>query len=311
VQITRSGASTADDSRVAVSLRIVTIAHASLFKGACAPDCFQAMNSRIRILLFVGAAGLAGFWLSRPRTPAPSFPAPVASLAPAAAKVQPVAGETSQPATEPESELFQVTLGGRRFSDPLEAVHFVDTGPAELRLAGYLRIAEAWGPIDLVAAARWAASIGDASMRSDLFSRLGEIVLPVSPDDAFSLAEHLPAGPSQNAIFRSLVHCWAEADPAAAADGLSRFADPALRAELQSAVAIEWAQNDPEGAATYVATQMGPGEARLSAARTVAMRWAHLDLAAARRWIASFPDAKTRDELLAHATLRAAATGAP
>jgi hypothetical protein len=271
------------------------------------------MNFRISIFLVIGAAGLAACWFSRTRTPSPSFLAPVASLAPAAAEVSPVAAGTSEPTTavEPESELFHVTLGGRRFSDPLEAIHFVDTGPADLRLAGYLRIAEAWGPVDLVAAARWAASIGDASVRSDVFSRLGEIVLPVSPDDAFSLAEHLPAGPPQNAFFRSLVHCWAGADPAAAANGLSRFADPALRAELQSAVAIEWAQNDPEGAATYVATQMAPGEARLSAVRTVAMRWAHLDLAAARRWIASFPDPKTRDELLAHAALRTSATSAP
>jgi hypothetical protein len=148
-------------------------------------------------------------------------------------------------------------------------------------------------------------------MRSDVFSRLGEIVLPISPDDAFSLAEHLPAGPPRNAFFRSLVHCWAGADPAAAANGLSRFAEPALRAELQSAVAIEWAQDDPEGAATYVATQMDPGEARLSAVRTVAMRWAHLDLAAARRWIAAFPDPQTRDELLAHAALQTSATNAP
>jgi hypothetical protein len=286
---------------------------ASFLKGACAPDGFQAMTSRIPILLLAGAAGLAAFWLSRPRKPSPSFLAPVASLAPAAAEVQPVAAATSGAtlSTASEPELFHVTLGGRRFADPLDAIHFVDTGPVDLRLAGYLRIAEAWGPIDLVAAARWAASIENDSMRSDLFSRVGEIVLPISPDDAFSLAEHLPAGPSRNAFFRSLVHCWAEADPAAAADGLSRFADPTLRSELQSAVAIEWAQNDPEGAATYVATRMDPGEARLSAARTVAMRWAHLDLAAARRWIASFPDPKTRDELLAQATLRAEGATAP
>ena len=97
------------------------------------------MNFRIPILLVIGAAGLAAFWLSRPREASPSFLAPVPSLVPAAVEERTVAAATLGPttATEPEfdSELFHVTVGGRRFSDPLEAIHFVDTGPAELRLA--------------------------------------------------------------------------------------------------------------------------------------------------------------------------------
>ena len=260
------------------------------------------LASSLALCLVVGA------WLALgrnpPRSPSPhgsaavstAIPRPPSNLPPAAQHVAPAVG-------------FEITLDGQVFSDPRAALRFAEHGPEDRRLARYLRIVELWGPEDLVAATTWARSLPDASERSDVFARLGQIIRPVSPELAFDLADQLPEGPPRTRFLRELVHHWASENPAAAAEGLPRLAHTSpseTHAELASAIAMEWAQTDPRAAAAYVATRMAEGRARSDAARTVALRWAFLDPEAARGWIETFPDPRMRDELLALAALRAA-----
>ena len=248
------------------------------------------------VALTLGASVVALRFFGSPAAPGAGASA-FAPVAPA----RPVSEPTSPTDPDAASALiagsggFHLELDGRLFSDPEEALRFADAGPADLRLAAYLRIAEVWGPEDLVAAARWAQSLPDAMTRSDVLTRLGEVMLPVSPDAAFALADRLPTGTPRTSFCQALVHRWSEEAPAAAAAWLPRIADPGLRAELQSAVAVEWAQGDPRSAAAFVATQMSAGEVQLAAARTVA----------------PFPDPAARTELTALAVQEACPAAPP
>lgn len=264
----------------------------------------------------LGLCLVASFWLARDRQP-PSAPSAVAPAAgpltalPPISRTVPPSAPAARPA-ETASGTFTLTLDDQVFSDPSEAIRFAEDGPADLRLARYLRIIELWGPEDLVAATTWACSLADASERSDVFTRLGQIIRPVAPELAFGLADRLPEGPPRARFLRELVHHWAAENPAAAAADLPRLAHAfpsETQAELQSAIAIEWAQADPRAAADFIATRMPEGRAQADAARTVALRWAFLDPDAAREWIASFPDNSTRTVLLSQTELFATGIG--
>lgn len=269
----------------------------------------------------LGLCLVAGAWLILDRQPpaAPAAPAATPADNPVAVAAAPSPTPPPRPLPPPRAafaapapDSFSITLDGQVFSDPRAALRFAEEGPADLRLARYLRIVELWGPEDLVAATAWARSLADASERSDVFTRLGQIIRPVAPELAFELADQLPEGPPRARFLGELVHHWAAENPAAAAADLPRLTNTLAadtRAELQSAIAIEWAQADPRAAAEFVATRMPEGRARSDAARTVALRWAFLDPEAARDWIATFPENSTRAVLLTQTELLADGIG--
>ena len=115
-----------------------------------------------------------------------------------------------------------------------------------------------------------------------------------------ALSEDYPIGVERDNFVQGIAQTWARegGDPHGAARWALGIGDEALRNQVLTGVAIEFAQAAPAEAAALVMSNFTPGVARDSAVATVTMRWATTDPAAAAAWAVEQTGENGRDALV-------------
>lgn len=185
---------------------------------------------------------------------------------------------------------------GNASDDPVEALRSISMLPEGERSSLELQMIKDWGGRDFDAARDWVLASGSAS-RHDLLVTLGRSAIRSRPLDAMKLADGITDERARLSFFSTMVQTWASTDTEAAA-GWVGHCDPLFKEEVQMALVVEIAQNDPPASARYVAVEMESGGVQDQAALTVAARWACLDPQAARSWALSLPESDLQQRVL-------------
>jgi hypothetical protein len=116
--------------------------------------------------------------------------------------------------------------------DPAEAVLALGEHVAgEHPHGGLEALAQRWAEKDFTAARDWAMSRPESEQRDHLVARLAFHQAQDSPLDAASLvANGIPEGATQTEAVMTVLHQWATADPAAAAEWIEQFPEGGLKA---------------------------------------------------------------------------------
>ena len=185
----------------------------------------------------------------------------------------------------------------KEFRNFSQAAEWIDGLPNDVRLPQQIALAKQWGAADFEAALAWVLAYPDEALRGELMRSVGKASVANHPETVMRLADHFDDAQVRNSFLEEVAQSWARSNPSAAM-GWAVSADDGVRGVLQSTIAIEVAQSDPEVAATYVAEKMTPGAAQDQAALNIAMRWAHLDPKAATAWATEFPESDLREKLI-------------
>jgi hypothetical protein len=110
-----------------------------------------------------------------------------------------------------------------------------------------------WGGADAAAAAAWAVSVPDLSLRQRLLA--GVAVASAAQDGAAAAAlavNSLVAGEEQDRTVVSIVQRWAQNSPQAAASWVSQFPDSPLREAAVQNLLSRWTAQDAEAAGNWL-----------------------------------------------------------
>jgi len=188
-------------------------------------------------------------------------------------------------------------LVAKEFKDFSQAAEWIDGLPNDARLPQQIALAKQWGVVDFDATLAWVLAYRDEALRADLMRALGKAFIASQPEKVMQMADHFSEAHARSSFLEEVVQSWARSNPSAAMTW-AESADDAVRGGLQSMIATEVAQSDPQVAATYVAEKMSPGATQDQAALNIAMRWVHLDPKAATAWATEFPESDLREKLI-------------
>lgn len=188
-------------------------------------------------------------------------------------------------------------LVAKEFNDFSQAAEWIDGLPNDTRLPQQIALAKQWGAVDFDATLAWVLAYRDEALRGELMRSLGKTAIASSPEKVMRLVDYFSDTSARSSFLEEVVQSWARSNPAAAMTW-AESADDEVRGVLQSTIATEVAQSDPQVAATYVAEKMSPGADQDQAALNIAMRWAHLDPKAATAWAVEFPQSDLRERLI-------------
>jgi len=116
-------------------------------------------------------------------------------------------------------------------SDPAEAVRLrQELSRDQVDDAELTNLAQRWAERDLSAALGWTDSLPPGAQRDQLTARAAFIQAQSSPAEAAQLVlDRIPAGEAQTEALISVVHQWAQQDPAAASAWVERLPEGLLR----------------------------------------------------------------------------------
>jgi len=182
-----------------------------------------------------------------------------------------------------QSGAYEAIFGAWAGFDPVAASENVNNLPESMRHSALQYLAEGWAAVDPAAAYAWANSFPDGPVNS--------VVLGMRTTDPQLAAEYaikLPGSTANPSFINMFTDEWAQQDPV----GLLAWADKNLNgAAYDSAVQAgikQMSNNDPAGAAAYVAQFSDSGVVN-QAIPSIAGLWAHKDLQAASDWALSLP----------------------
>ncbi len=181
-------------------------------------------------------------------------------------------------------------------------------------------IVAVWSEREPRRAAEWALAQPPSGRRAQNVAVALQSLARTRPAEAFDLAV-TQDGPTRDAALSGILGQWAQSDPAAASASIEYLDSPRSRMRAISALVTEYVRQDPHGAANWVESlneqdaqvassfvvstlihqdpdqalewiaRMPDSAARASAADNLVGSWAHIDPAAAARWVDSEPAA--------------------
>ena len=168
------------------------------------------------------------------------------------------------------------------------------------------KIALDWARSDAPAASDWAAGLAAGSEQKAAQEAIAQAQAASEPPAATepSAEPSAPAaldtatGNSANRLSPEVFQSpWWELVPI-----VEQLPDGVLREGLAHRTAVEWSEEDPKAAASWISEQLPDGRALDTALRVIVWNWTLKDAAAATAWAQSRPDAHTRE----HAVLSSA-----
>jgi len=115
------------------------------------------------------------------------------------------------------------------------------------------------------------------------------------PAAALDLAQRLQLDQRPGDLMGNIVQQWAGGDLASAYDWVSQQPSGEQHDNLLARIAYIYAQSNPADAANLVMQEMDSGGTQIEAAMMVLHQWGLRDLAAATRWVETFPDGPLRE----------------
>lgn len=176
--------------------------------------------------------------------------------------------------------LVQGLVSGMARNDPAGATDYVIQMDAE-------RAAQAEGG-DNPGDDRWRNFAVDRQVES-----IANVLMMRGIDEATSWAETLPEGAVKSSAFDRVAEDYAQQDPVAAANWVSRHADQEWAGRAVREVAEEYARNDPSAAVEWAETL--PEQHQGSALRESFERWTREDAVAAGEYLTGMSDGAARD----------------
>lgn len=182
---------------------------------------------------------------------------------------------------------FAAELASR---DPAAAAAWAAKLPLTPKFAAYTHVAKDWAATDLRAAADWAESIPDPSLRAAVLRRISEVVETSGSSEAMSRwAERLAASADGDQQTATIARLLAAADVSRAFEWANQISDQGRRSEAVVTIAGAVANRDPRAAANWV-DRFPASDVQRQAALVAAERWSEREPEAALRWLASKGD---------------------
>ena len=168
------------------------------------------------------------------------------------------AGEWARSLTDSaEREGAMIAVGSDAVrTEPLLALELAAELPGSAGADELLRRASMeWASTDAAAAAEWARTIDDETLRAHLFTGIALASSETDPVAAATLAaDELPPGRPQADVVVGVVQRWAVRDPAAAATWVDTLPAGTLRRDATASLMEQWARTAPDAAAQWNAT---------------------------------------------------------
>lgn len=139
-------------------------------------------------------------------------------------------------------------------TEPVMAIELASTSPPTRERDDLLvHSVSQWAGADSAAAAAWAASVPDPSLRQHLLAAVAVASAEQDGAAAATLAvDGLVAGEEQDRTVVSIVQRWVQNSPQAAASWVSQFPDnPSCEPAVQNLLAL-WTAQDPEAAGNWL-----------------------------------------------------------
>lgn len=197
-------------------------------------------------------------------------------------------------------------------NDPAAAVAWAATAlanePARSRSAQLTAIFRGYALSNPEAAFQQALTIDENDrLKNRLLSEVLEAQIENGGLEAAKLAVDQITDPEmQNRLRRDLVSEWAQFDPEAAASYVTSLGDEAST-ELKSELLREWAESSPADAAAWLSTLDADDPAIGRASASIIEEWTRYDLAASAEWLNSLEPSAELDRAVMTYTFSAAA----
>jgi hypothetical protein len=159
-------------------------------------------------------------------------------------------------------------------TDPDAAARMVDRVPKDARQYWVTEVARAYSDVDPERGIEWVNRWRDES--SFLASSFMQRLAMRSPDEALALVDRLATDEERDRVVTQIVGFLAMQSPEAAAQQMSRIRDEEARLRAASALSVNWAQHDAQGASKWARAQEA-GRIRDTALSSIASEVHDLD----------------------------------
>lgn len=179
-------------------------------------------------------------------------------------------------------------------SDPAAAALSVDAMPAgDERTTAMRTVFRQWAATSPLDALAWIPRMNTEQDRNEAREFFCHRVAEDDPKLALDFARQA-GGDTATSLVQDLAGQWAGSDAAAARDWALALPAGADRDPILARVCQVLAQSDPSSAGAIVSGEIAAGPVQDEAAMSVLHQWAIRDLAAAREWVARFPEGPLR-----------------
>ena len=179
-------------------------------------------------------------------------------------------------------------------SDPAAAALSLHAMPAgEERTTAMRLVFRQWAATSPQDALAWIPTMDAEQDRNEAREFLCHRVAEDDPKQAFDLARQAGTDAATSLVL-DLAQQWAGSDAAAARDWALALPADADRDQILARICQVLSQNDPLAAGAIVSREIAAGSLQDEAAMSVLHQWAIRDPAAAREWVACFPDGPLR-----------------
>ncbi len=201
---------------------------------------------------------------------------------------------STEVSAEDDIDARMASLAGLASSDPAAAALSLDAMPAgEERTTAMRMVFRQWAATSPQDALAWIPTMNAEQDRNEAREFFCHRVAEDDPKLAFDLARQAGADAAPSLVL-DLAQQWAGSDAAAARDWALALPADADRDQILARICQVLSQNDPLAAGAIVSGEIAAGSVQDEAAMSVLHQWAIRDLAAAREWVACFPDSPLR-----------------
>ncbi len=197
--------------------------------------------------------------------------------------------------TERVAALNQV-VGNWARKDPQAAMQFASQHP-ELSGAALGEVAQAWAQRDLAAATNWVENLPDGEKKDATLLALASSTEKHAPELAARFCTLLTTSQPTKEVVQDIAGSFAKADISSAVEWARNLKDDTTRQTALSALSEAWAQNDPNGMATY-ALGLPAGDAQSQYLTAACRQLAIHDLPATVELLKPLADAELRRTIL-------------
>jgi hypothetical protein len=196
-----------------------------------------------------------------------------------------------------ENNSCRSTTSDAATSDPLVSMRRIPT--AGQRDGDVLALAREAARVNPLLALQLAEKLSNAADQSDIVTLAAGQWAASAPEAAAEWADVIVDSNLRRRALTAVIAAWTEKSPsAAAALAISGFAVTPERDTAILGVVQRWAQTAPEAAAAW-ASELPPGDLRVSAVRSLVETWSGQDALHCGEWVNRLPAGAERDAAVA------------
>ncbi len=174
--------------------------------------------------------------------------------------------------------------------NPSAAATFAEQQPDPVvRRDALNQVALVWAETDVTKAIAWASQLPVDEAKADILINLGYELARTEPVKALALAATLSSESGRDDLMVHAVSQWATTDALAATKRACAIPELALRERVLASIAMAMADQTPEAAVILTTQALWPGESQKQAAIAIVQRWAQQDPQGAASWVQQFP----------------------